>query len=79
LRCSDVFFNAEVTVRKTILVVSAMVLIAAGIGIWKMSPRGAAKANAVSTAEPSLARMSPLEMMKEHGKALPSARDIEPF
>jgi hypothetical protein len=66
-------------VRKATLLVATLVLIAAGIGIWKMSPRGAAKADAVSTGDLSLARMSPLEMMKEHGKALPSARDTEPF
>jgi hypothetical protein len=56
-----------------------MVLIAAGIGIWKMSPRSSAKVDAVSTGDLSLARMSPLEMMKEHGKTLPSAGNIEPF
>jgi hypothetical protein len=66
-------------VRKTILLVATLALIAAGMGIWKMSPRGAAKVNAVATGDLSLARMSPLEMMKEHGKALPSAKDIEPF
>jgi hypothetical protein len=66
-------------VRKTTLVVSTIVLIAAGIGMWKMSPCGAAKVDAVSTGDLSLARISPLEMMKEHGKNLPSAGNTEPF
>ena len=65
--------------RKTTLVVMTTFLIAAGIGILAMLTHVAADPRQDSTDKPAIAAVSPLEIMKEHGKNLPSAKSAEPF
>jgi hypothetical protein len=81
-RRSEVIFDAEVTMRKTTLAFVAAVLIIAGVGTWATLRHLAAKPDAVATGSvgsPSIAKMAPLEIMKERGKDLPTAQNADPF
>jgi hypothetical protein len=76
------FADAEVTMRKKALAFVTVVLIAAGIGTWAMLRYLAAKPDTVATglvSSPSIAKMSPLEIMNESGKDLPAAKNVDPF
>jgi hypothetical protein len=65
--------------KLTLVILTAVVLIAAGIGIWETSPHVAAKPEIVPTGDPSIARMFPMEIMKERGKDLQSGKTEDPF
>jgi hypothetical protein len=59
-----------------------VVLIVVGIGTWATLRYLAAKPDTVaigSGSSPSIAKMSPLEIMNERGKDLPAAKNVEPF
>jgi hypothetical protein len=65
----------------TLAVITAVVL-AAGIGIWTMLAHVGAEpeiASTVSTGDPAVAKISPLEIMKERGKDLPTTKNGDPF
>jgi hypothetical protein len=62
--------------KRTVLIGT---LIAAGIGISAILTYVAAHPTRVSTAKPAIATMSPLEIMKQRGKDLPPAENVEPF
>jgi hypothetical protein len=68
--------------RKNTLAFAAVVLIAVGSGTWAtlryldVRP-GTAATGAVGS--PSIAKMSPLEIMNERGKDLPAAKNVDPF
>lgn len=68
--------------RKTTLAVAAVLLVAAGVGIGEMLAYVAAKPETVatgSTGDPAVAKMAPLEIMKDRGKELPTSSHGEPF
>jgi predicted short-subunit dehydrogenase-like oxidoreductase (DUF2520 family) len=68
--------------RKKTLAFVAVVLIAVGIGTWATLRLLAAKHDTVATgsvSSPSIAKMSPLEIMNERGKDLPTAKNVDPF
>jgi len=68
--------------RRMTLSFVAAVLIAAGIGTWATLRYHAAKPDSVATGSvgsPSIARMAPIEIMKERGKDLPAAKNVDPF
>lgn len=65
--------------RKTTLVVVMGSLIAAAVGIWATLTYVAANPERASTAKPAVATVSPIEIMKELGKNLPPAKDVDPF
>jgi hypothetical protein len=63
--------------RKMTLVVVAAALIAAAIGIWAtLVPTDPGTA---STGKPSIAALSPFEIMERHGKDLPPGQSGDPF
>jgi hypothetical protein len=74
---SQVIFDMETAMLKNI--VATGFLIAAGIGIWAMFAYVAADPERAAAAKPAIAAVSPLEMMKAHGKNLPPADNVEPF
>jgi hypothetical protein len=81
-RRSEIIFDAEVTMRRMTLSFVAAVMIAAGIGTWATLRYHAAKPDLVATGSvgsPSIARMAPLEIMKERGEDLPAAKNVDPF
>jgi len=65
--------------RRMTLIVMITSFIAAGIGILTMLTYVTADPERASTEKPAIATMSPLEMMKEHGKNLPAAKNVDPF
>jgi len=65
--------------RKTTLVAVTAALIAAGIGIWAALAHVAAKPETTSTGKPSIAAMSPFEIMAKPGSDLPSGQNGTPF
>jgi hypothetical protein len=68
--------------RKKTLAVVTVVLIAVGIGTWATLRYLAAQPDTVATgsvSSPSIAKMSPLEIMNERGKDLPVAKNVDPF
>jgi hypothetical protein len=68
--------------RKKSLTFVTVALIGAGIGTWATLRYLAAKPDTVATGSrgsPSIATMSPLEMMNERGKDLPAAKDVDAF
>jgi hypothetical protein len=65
--------------RRMTLAVMTTLLIAAGFGILAMLTHVAADPKRDSTDRPAIATISPLEIMKEHGKNLPSATHADPF
>jgi hypothetical protein len=62
--------------RKKALVLA---LIMAGIGVSAMLTYVAANPKQTSTAQPAIASVSPLAIMKELGKDLPPAKSVDPF
>jgi hypothetical protein len=74
-----VFFLVEVTMRKMTLVAIVVVLIAAGIGIRGVLVHVAATPETSSTGAPAIAAMSPIEVMKDRGRGLPSSQNGDPF
>jgi hypothetical protein len=57
-------------------------LIGAGLGSWATSRYLAAKPDTLATGQvggPSIAKMAPIEIMKERGKDLPTATNADPF
>ena len=65
--------------RRMNLIVLTAAVIAAGIGISITLVHVVAKPETSSGVAPSIANMSPLEIMKERGKNLPTATNAEPF
>jgi hypothetical protein len=68
--------------RRMNLALLAAVLIGAGIGSWATSRYLAAKPDIVGTGQlgsPSIAKIAPIEIMKERGKDLPTATNADPF
>lgn len=68
--------------RKMTLSLVIAALIVAGIGTWATLRHLPNKPETVATgsiASPSIATMFPLEIMKERGKGLPAAKNVEPF
>jgi len=68
--------------RKTTLFFVTAVLIIAGIGAWATLRHLAAKPDAVaigSVGGPAIAKMAPIEIMKERGKDLPTTKHADPF
>jgi hypothetical protein len=68
--------------RKKTLAFVTMVMIAVGFGTWATLRYLAAKPDTVATgsvSSPSIAKMSPLEIMNERGKDLPTAKKVDPF
>jgi hypothetical protein len=81
-RRREVILEAKVTMRKTTLSFVTAVLITAGIGTWATLGYLAAKSEVVPTGSigsPSIGKMAPLEIMKERGKDLPTAENVDPF
>jgi hypothetical protein len=77
-----VLVDAEVTTRKMTLAFVTVFLIAVGIGTWATLRYLAAKPDTVATgsaSSPSIAKMSPFEIMNERGKDLPTAKNVDPF
>ena len=67
--------------RMTLTFVTA-VLIAASIGTWVTLRHLAAKPDTVTTGsvgDPAVAKMAPLEIMKDRGRDLPTAEHADPF
>jgi hypothetical protein len=65
--------------RRMNLIVVTAAMIAAGIGISITLVHVVAKPETSSGVAPSIANMSPLEIMKERDKDLPTATNTEPF
>jgi hypothetical protein len=65
--------------RKKTLVAVIGALIVAGIGLSAMLTYVAANPERTSTAKPAIAAVSPLAIMKELGKDLPAAANVDPF
>jgi hypothetical protein len=64
------------------LAVITVAVLAAGIGAWTMLAHVAAEpeiVSTVSTGDPAVAKISPLEIMKERGKDLPTTKNGDPF
>jgi hypothetical protein len=62
--------------RKKALVLA---LIMAGIGLWATLTYVAVNPKPTSAAEPAIASVSPFAIMKELGKDLPPAKNVDPF
>jgi hypothetical protein len=68
--------------RKTTLFFVTAALITAGIGTWATLRYLAAQSDTVATGSvggPLIGKMAPLEIMKERGKDLPAAENVDPF
>jgi hypothetical protein len=68
--------------RRMNLALLTAALIGAGIGTWATSRYLAAKPDTVATSpvgSPSIAKIAPIEIMKERGKDLPTAKNVDPF
>jgi len=68
--------------RRMNLALLTAALIGAGIGTWATSRYLAAKPDTVATGQvgsPSTAQISPIEIMKQRGKDLPTAENVDPF
>jgi hypothetical protein len=64
------------------LAVITVAVLAAGIGAWTMLAHVAVEpeiVSTVSTGDPAVAKISPLEIMKERGKDLPTTKNGDPF
>jgi hypothetical protein len=63
--------------RRKTLVLAAFII--AGIGLSAMLTYVAANPERTSTAKPAIAAVSPLAIMKELGKDIPAAKNVDPF
>lgn len=65
--------------RRMTLIVMTASIIAAGIGIVAMLAHLSANPKRDSNDKPAIAAVSPIEIMREHGKNLPPAKTVDPF
>jgi len=64
------------------MILAFVTLTATGIGTWATLRYLAAKPDTVATGSagiPSIAKMAPMEIMKECGKDLPVTKNADPF